>query len=155
MVQQRTVCPLKQSQALSVLAYSPGLFTLSQTQVTRLEIAPKRDHEFPGCARDKPISAMTFMLEMASIKLGHRVVQIAFYTTVTNNERHPLHKSLDIIKGLIIKRGRGESGLLWLGVGWWILEADGSLHKVFALEEVVGGSERLDAGTEKGHLTTI
>lgn len=92
---------------------------------------------------------MIFLLEMASIKLGHRVVQVAFYTTVTSNERHPLHKSLDIIKGLSIKRGRGESGLLWLGVGWWILEADDSLHKVFALEKVVGGRRKTGGGNRE------
>ena len=135
---QRTLFLMMQLVVMSVVDYGLGLLTLSKTQVGKLErVQNEAMRTVLGCTRDTPIACMRHILGLPSIDVRHRLAQARMYLKVMETEGHPLHPALKQHRGSRIKRGQS-----------WMAQAEESLKKVCALEDINEGREWIRVAQE-------
>ncbi|XP_012940556.1 uncharacterized protein LOC106012357, partial [Aplysia californica] len=116
---------------LSVIDYGLGILSLSKTRIDRLErVQNAAMRAVLGCTKDTHVVCMRYILDLASIRVRHKVAQAKLYLNVLGDPRHPLHDNLGSIKGNRIKRGSS-----------WMAEAEDSLRKVCGIDEICCGKE--------------
>ena len=130
---------------LSVIDYGLGCLTLSDAQVGRLDVVQNEAmRAVLGCTKDKPIICMRYLLDMSGMRVRHRVAQAKMFLRVMDNRSHPLHQAIEEEKGSRMKRGSS-----------WMAEAETSLKKVCAIEDIILGKEWKDVGQDRRDLTKV
>lgn len=144
-IQQRVLFLLMQLVVLSVIDYGLGILSLSKTQIDRLErVQNAAMRAVLGCTKDTHVVCMRYILDLASIRVRHKVAQVKLYLNVLGDPKHPLHGSLSSIKGKRIKRGSS-----------WMAEAEESLRKVCDIEEICSGREWFELSPDCRSLANV
>ena len=130
---------------LSVIDYGLGCLTLSAAQVGRLDVVQNEAmRAVLGCTKDTPIICMRYLLDMSGMRVRHRIAQAKMFLRVMDNRSHPLHHAIEEEKGTRLKRGQS-----------WMAEAEVSLKKVCAIDDIILGKEWKEVGQERGDLTKV
>ena len=90
---QRVLLILYQTLILSLIDYGFGLFTLSKTQLKRLEVIQNQDmRTILGWTRDTSCEAMRHWLGLLSMPERNKKAQVQAYLKVSGDFKHPIMK---------------------------------------------------------------
>ena len=85
---------------LSVIDYGLGCLTLSETQISRLEVVQNEAmRAVLGCTKDTHIVCMRYLLDLHSMKIRYKLAEAKMYLDVLGNTKHPLHHIIRKAKG--------------------------------------------------------
>ena len=122
-IEQRHLFLLYQSVVLSVTDYGPGLTTMSQTNLLKLDrVQNEAMRVIPGTTKDTPTETTRFKLDLPPMQTRQKVEQVKANFSVVENPHNPLHEAVKDTKGCSL--GRGKS---------WMDQADNSILQVCQL----------------------
>ena len=96
-IEQRHLFLLYQSVILSVIDYGPGLTTLSQSNLLKLDRV--QNEIILGTTKDTTIEAMRYLLDLPSMETKHKVEQVKEYFKAMQNPNNPLRDDVEEKKG--------------------------------------------------------
>ena len=104
---QRHLFLLYQSVIHSVIDYGPGLTTLSQSNLLKLDrIQNEAMIVILGTTKDTPIETMRYLLDLPPMETRHKVEQVKAYLNAMQNPKNPLHDAVKEEKGCRLTRGK-------------------------------------------------
>jgi hypothetical protein len=105
--EQRHLVLLFQGLVLSVVEYALAIFTVSQTQIQRLEhIQNEAMRILLGCTRNTACRAMRHLLDFPAVKDSISLSRASVYLRVSADTRHSLRSEIGKEKASRLKRGK-------------------------------------------------
>ena len=103
---QRILCLLFDMLVLSQVDYGFGLWTLSKTQLNRLDVIQNEGmRAILGCAKDTAAAPMRHALGYGIMQERHKLAQVKAYLNVCADTKNPLHDKIGGVMNTRLKRG--------------------------------------------------
>ena len=92
---------------LSVTDYGPGLTTMAQSNLLKLDRVPNEAMRvILGTTKDTPTETMKFMLDLPPMQTRETVEQVKAYFSAIENPHNPLHEAVKDTKGCRLGRSK-------------------------------------------------